>query len=299
MKEKPISVIIDCDPGVDDVIALALAFRSRKLNLLGITTINGNSTIENTTNNAARACRMMQRKIPVYPGAAKPMCRAFLFDPAYCGMDGLCDSELQPDRAVIQTQSALAFFKKTLLQTTEPITIVSIASMTNLAQLLKTAPEVKGHIKEIVTIAGYYGLNPAAGRAEWNILYDPEAAQIVFAAGVPVRALGLDVTSRLKCEYAEELLNESSGEFRNFLQHSLQFVNEKQMNPAGILVDAMAVAAVICPALATYRRGVVRVNPACSDSHLTEFSERKGGNVLAAETFDFSSYMKLFRKQDE
>lgn len=297
MNKKQIPVIIDCDPGVDDVIALMLALGAPEVQLLGITTVNGNSTVENTTRNAARACHMAGAHVMVYPGAEKPLCREFLYDPAYCGEDGLCDSDLQADTSVIGTRTAVGFLARTLSSAAEPVTIVSIASMTNLAQLLIAAPEVKDNIKEIVTIAGYYWIDLAAGRAEWNVLYDPEAAKIVFDSGVPVRALGLDVTGQLKEEHAAALFAESTGEFRSFLQHSLQFITEKKMNVAGILVDAMAVAAVISPELANYRRGRVRINPERSDAHLTEFTPCADGNVLAAESFDFSAYMNLFRKR--
>lgn len=298
MEMKQIPVIIDCDPGVDDVIALVLAFGAPEVHVLGITTVNGNSTVENTTRNAARACRIAGVKTPVFSGAEKPLYRDFTFDPAYCGADGLCDIDLAPDTAVIQPQSALSFLTQTLREAAEPVTIVSIASMTNLAQLLMQAPELKTKIKEIVTIAGYYWLDPDAGRAEWNVLYDPEAAKLVFDSGVPVRALGLDVTAKLRLEHAQLLLEQSSHEFERFLQHSLQFITKKQMNPAGILVDAMAVAATIRPELARYRRGRAQVNPTRSDAHLMEFTPCADGNVLAAEAFDFSAYMNLFRKQE-
>ncbi|MDE7221115.1 MAG: nucleoside hydrolase [Oscillospiraceae bacterium] len=294
MGMKRIPVIIDCDPGVDDVLALLLALRAPELDVLGITTVCGNATVEYTSWNATRACLLANcGGVSVYPGAAKPMLRPFLFDAEYCGKDGLCCSDLAGSRELLAEKPAVNFLRDALLASREPVTIVSIAAMTNLGELLRDYPETKPHIKEIVTISGYYWLNPAIARAEWNILYDPEAAELVFASGVPVRALGVDVTAQLQDSYTEELTEKCTGRLRDFLSHSLAFVKAHSMAPGGILVDALAVAAVIAPELACYRRGTVRIDPRRTDQYLTEFHPEEEGTLQAAEHVDFLAYLQL------
>lgn len=294
MSIKQIPVIIDCDPGVDDVLALMLALRTPALRVLGITTVCGNATVEYTSWNATRACLLAGRTdANVYRGAAAPLERPFLFDPEYCGKDGLCCSQLSGSPTLLHPKPAVQFLRDTLCRSPQPVTIVSIAAMTNLAEVLLRYPEVRSHIKEIVTISGYYWFNLPVARAEWNILFDPEAAEVVFSSGVPIRALGLDVTSQLKNEYAEALAAQASGPLKAFLDHSIAFIRQRGLEPGGILVDAMAVAAVLQPELAVYRRGNATVHPHCANQHLTEFIPQDGGSVLAATDFDFPAYLEL------
>lgn len=288
-------MIIDCDPGVDDFLALVLALHSPELQVLGITTVCGNAEVAYTTWNATRACLLSGRRegVRVYSGARRPLQRPFLFDPEYCGKDGLCCSELEGSVDLIAPESAAEFLYSTLSSAREPVTIVSIAAMTNLAQVLQDHPEVKTKIKEIVTISGYYWINLPVARAEWNILFDPEAAQIVFDSGVPVRALGLDVTSQMENAYTEELAEKAPEWLRPFLLHSMAFIRERNLEPGGMLVDAIAVAAVIKPELADYRRGSAVVHPQCTDQHLTEFCAHETGLVQAAISFDSRAYVNF------
>lgn len=295
---KRIPVIIDCDPGVDDVLALLLALRSPELEVLGITTVCGNSSVENASWNATRAFSLADcEAIAVYPGLSDPLCRPFRCDPTYCGEDGLCCSDLEGCRELISDRSAISFLRDTLAAAEEPVTIISIAGMTNLARIVVDCPEVTRNIREIVTVAGYYWSNPSVARVEWNILFDPEAAQLVFASGIPIRAIGLDVTAQLKDSYAEDLLVKSTGTLQNFLKHSVEFIRTRNLPTGGILVDAMAVAAIISPELAHYMWGTLAVNPGHTDEYLTEYFLNEKGSVLAAKAFDFTAFLKLMTER--
>lgn len=293
-------VIIDCDPGADDFLAILLALASPELNVLGITTVFGNASAEQTAWNATRACLAAGKTgVFVYAGAAAPLMSKIRPDFSYCGEDGLCDSTLSGDRALISSRYANEFLVETLEKSQEPVTIISTAAMTNLAVLLRQQPNLAYQIKEIITISGYYGQNPAAARAEWNVLLDPEAAKIVFSAPVSIRAVGLDVTADLRDSYVEQLLSAASGKIAAFMQHTTDFNVRQGLYPRSILVDGMAVAAALRSESAHYQTGCAWVYPERTDCGLMKFDSKRSdrATVYAADHFDFETYIQLLKER--
>ncbi len=193
---KKIPVILDGDPGHDDAIAWMLAGAIPEFDILAVCSVAGNQTIEKTTYNARRICALLKIEAPIAKGAAKPI----LSDPFtagnWHGESGLDGPKMpEPDRELCML-SAPALMKKVIEQSEEPVVIIATGPLTNVAELLLCHPEVKDKIAKISIMGGglqYGNWTPAA---EFNILEDPEAADIVFRSGIFLQMCGLDVTEK-------------------------------------------------------------------------------------------------------
>ena len=190
-------IILDCDPGHDDAIAIVLALASPELDVKAITSSAGNQTPEKTLRNVLRMLTLLQRQdIPVAGGARKPLMRALIIADNVHGESGLDGPALpEPDFAP-QSCTAVELMAKTLRESPQPVTIVATGPQTNVALLLNSHPELHDKIARIVMMGGAMVLGNWQPAAEFNIYVDPEAAEIVFQSGIPVVMAGLDVTHR-------------------------------------------------------------------------------------------------------
>ncbi|WP_367298738.1 pyrimidine-specific ribonucleoside hydrolase RihA [Hafnia alvei] len=190
-------IILDCDPGHDDAIALILALASPELELKAVTTSAGNQTPEKTLRNALRILTLLQRSdIPVAGGAVKPLMRELIIADNVHGESGLDGPELPEPSFAPQLCNAVELIAKTLRESAEPVTIVATGPLTNIALLLSSHAELQPKIARIVIMGGAAGLGNWTPAAEFNIYVDPEAAEIVFQSGLPIVMAGLDVTHR-------------------------------------------------------------------------------------------------------
>ncbi|EPO8265019.1 pyrimidine-specific ribonucleoside hydrolase RihA [Raoultella planticola] len=190
-------IILDCDPGHDDAIAIVLALASPELDVKAITSSAGNQTPEKTLRNVLRMLTLLQRQdIPVASGARKPLMRELIIADNVHGESGLDGPALpEPDFAP-QSCTAVELMAKTLRESPQPVTIVATGPQTNVALLLNSHPELHDKIARIVMMGGAMVLGNWQPAAEFNIYVDPEAAEIVFQSGIPVVMAGLDVTHR-------------------------------------------------------------------------------------------------------
>jgi purine nucleosidase len=191
-------IIIDCDPGVDDAIALLLAFASPdEIEVVGITTVIGNVSLPLTTRNALRITAMANRQdIPVYAGCSRPIILPRVQRGASVhGTDGLGDLGMSDATHTVQSQHAVDFIIDTILREPGEITLCPIGPMTNIALALIKEPSIAARIKAIVFMGGaVFSPGNTATDAEFNIWIDPHAAQIVLSSGIPMTMFGLDVT---------------------------------------------------------------------------------------------------------
>lgn len=194
----PRQLIIDCDPGVDDAIALLLAFASPELQLLGITTVAGNVALEWTQRNARRICELARRAyIPVYAGCPRPLLRSLVTAELVHGETGLDGAELPAPQMPLQPQHGVDFLIETLLSVREPITIAALAPLTNLAIALIKEPRIASKIAELVLMGGAITHGNVTPSAEFNIYVDPHAAHVVFSSGMPLTMISLDITHQV------------------------------------------------------------------------------------------------------
>ncbi|WP_339330540.1 pyrimidine-specific ribonucleoside hydrolase RihA [Aeromonas hydrophila] len=188
-------VILDCDPGHDDAIALILALASTELKVLAVTTSAGNQTPDKTLNNALRILTLLGRDdIPVAAGAPKPLARELIIADNVHGESGLDGPKLPDPGFAPVAMTALELMAKCLRESPEPVTLVPTGPLTNIALLLAAHPELKSKIARIVLMGGAAGAGNWTPAAEFNIYVDPEAADMVFKSGLPITMCGLDVT---------------------------------------------------------------------------------------------------------
>jgi ribosylpyrimidine nucleosidase len=190
-------IILDCDPGHDDAIAIVLAGNHPNINLLGITVESGNQTLEKTGKNALHLCEYLSLDVPVFLGANRPLIKAVEVCEAIHGASGLDGVTFPPLKRDFESQHAVDFIIDTARQSKEKITIVTTGPMTNLALALRLAPDIMTHIEDVVLMGGSVANGNVSPAAEFNILSDPEAAHIVFTSGLKVTMIGLDVTRQV------------------------------------------------------------------------------------------------------
>ncbi|MFF3401972.1 nucleoside hydrolase [Streptomyces sp. NPDC002659] len=191
----PVPIIIDCDPGHDDALAIILAAGDPAIDLLAITTVAGNQTVEKTTLNARRICTVAGiTGVPIAAGCAQPLVQPLLVADDVHGDSGMDGPQFGEPTVDAVPEHAVDLIHRILTTHPEPVTLVPTAPLTNIALLLTRYPDSAAHIREIVLMGGSTGRGNRTPAAEFNIHVDPEAADIVFRSGVPVTMCGLNVT---------------------------------------------------------------------------------------------------------
>src|SRR5919206_2463853 len=241
----PIPILLDCDPGHDDAIALLLALASPEVELRGLTTVAGNQTLEKTTANALRVLELVGREdVAVAAGADRPLVREPYVAAYVHGETGLDGTDLPPARGSPLEQHAVDF----LAERVGGITLVATGPLTNVALLLARHPEARP--ERIVLMGGAIAEGNVTPAAEFNVWADPEAAARVFASGLDVTMVGLDVTHKaLVAETHKQALRENGGRIGGLVADLLDFYSafHKRIYDFGgsPIHDAVAVAQVI------------------------------------------------------
>jgi purine nucleosidase len=196
----PEKIIVDCDPGHDDAIALMLCYASPELEVLGVTTSFGNVGLYRTTQNALRILELLGANTSVYAGLE----RAFLRNPIdaalYHGESGLDGSGLPEATRACESLHAVQFMIQTILAHPNEVTVVATAPLTNLAMAIRLEPRIVTACKRIILMGGSTEQGNDSAAAEFNILADPHAARMVFDSGIPISMIGLNVTHQMIAE---------------------------------------------------------------------------------------------------
>lgn len=276
---KKIPVILDGDPGHDDAIAWVLAKGSQKLNILGVTSVCGNQTIEKTTYNARRICTLIGLDAPMAMGRLRPLISAPIIAPTVHGESGL-DGPVLPEPAYpLLEMDAVSLMAKLLEESEEPVTLIPTGPLTNVAALLLAHPELKEKIARISLMGGGVQFGNWTPAAEFNILVDPEAAEIVFSSGIPIIMAGLDVTEKAMIfpedfERIRALGNPVAVIVAEWLEFFYQF--HRGLGYEGAPVhDAVAVAALLKPEIMESRELYVQVETAgefCKGATVADFN---------------------------
>ena len=193
-------IILDCDPGQDDAIAILLAGRHPRLELLGITVVAGNQTLDKTLKNALHVTQHLGLEVPVYAGASRPLVRETQATAGEIhGESGLDGPVFAPLVKKAEEQHGVWYLIETLMASQGDITLVSCGPMTNIALAMRLEPKITSKIKELVFMGGAYGLGNVTPAAEFNFYCDPESARIVLNSGCPMTMMGLDLTAQALC----------------------------------------------------------------------------------------------------
>lgn len=260
-----IPILMDCDPGHDDAIAMILALASDKLDVRGITTACGNQTIEKTTRNARGVCEFLGRRdIPIAMGRNAP-----LLTPVYTagiahGDSGLDGPQLPEPVAPMEKESAVEFLAKKLEESEEPVVLVPTGPLTNIATLILCYPHLVEKIDKIVLMGGSI-VSGCSGRgaAEFNIMVDPYAADIVYTSQIPIVMMGLDVTNFTTIGFEEKKLFREAGRVGTMVADLADYFGRgfEMIGWCGVPVhDACTIAYLIDPTLFTMKEMHVEID---------------------------------------
>jgi inosine-uridine nucleoside N-ribohydrolase len=250
----PIPVLIDCDPGQDDAIALLLALASPELEVLGVTTVAGNQTVDKTTLNALKVLELAGHgDVPVAAGADRPLVGELVTAGDAHGESGLEGPDLPPPARGPAELHAVDFLVEQVLAQRRAVTLVALGPLTNVALMLARHPGVTEKVERVVLMGGAVGPGNMTAAAEFNIWVDPEAALRVFESGLDITMVGLDVTNLavLNAEHADRLrgtgrVGTAVAQMLDFYQGFYGAAYEHGGSP---IHDAVAVAQLIRPGL--------------------------------------------------
>lgn len=189
-------IILDCDPGHDDALAMILAYANPEIELLAVTTVAGNQTLTKVTNNALSIATLIGMKnVPIAAGCDRPLVNEVKVAEDVHGESGIDGTELPAPEVELEDIHGVDLIIKTVLENPEnTVTLVATGALTNIAMAIRKEPKIINRVKEIVLMGGGYRQANASAVAEFNIIVDPEAAHAVFNADWKLTMVGLDVT---------------------------------------------------------------------------------------------------------
>lgn len=259
-------IILDCDPGHDDAIAILLAAANPNIDLLGITTVSGNHNVENTTRNALATCTAYGIRVPVAKGSPGPMLSDQVLAIEIHGDTGLDGPELQPASFEIDRRHAIDFIVETVMaHEPKSVTLVPVGPYTNIGMAVRKEPRIVERVQRVVCMGGAYTRGNITPAAEFNIYGDPEAADVVFRSNWDVTMVGLDLTQTqaLATPDLQERVRAIGGPISKFILDIWAFIATTHGGLLQIaypaIHDACCVAALIDPSIMTTEKADIRV----------------------------------------
>jgi len=298
-----VPVLIDCDPGHDDAIALLLALASPELDVLGVTTVAGNQTLAKTTANALRVLEFVARTdVSVAAGADRPLVREPSVAADVHGESGLEGPNLPPPSTEPLAEHAVNFLAGRLLASDERVTLVATGPLTNVALLLAHHPRAAARARRLVLMGGSIAEGNVTPAAEFNVWADPEAAARVFGSGLDVTMIGLDVTHKalMTPEHADRL--RGAGRTGRLVAELFDYFHRFHAETYGFagspIHDAVAVADVARPGLVETIERHVAVECAselCRGRTVVDLWRRTGkdANARVAVEIDAEAFLEL------
>ncbi|HXM55551.1 MAG TPA: nucleoside hydrolase [Candidatus Dormibacteraeota bacterium] len=297
----PRKVIIDCDPGHDDAMAILLAAADPEIELLAITTVAGNQTLEKTTLNARRVCTVAGiRGVPIAAGCDRPLLRELVTAGEVHGDSGLDGAEWPEPEVPVAREHAVDVIVERVLAAPGEVTLVPIGPLTNVAMALRREPRIVPAVREVVLMGGSFTRGNQTPAAEFNVFVDPEAAAAVFEAGWPLTMVGLDLThqARVTGEVMDRIAAVGSP-LTDVVTQLLRFYGRRYTMPDGPpLHDPCAVARVIDPEVVACREAFVAVETQgrwTRGMTVVDFAGRLGEqpNAAVATTLDVPRFWDL------
>lgn len=297
-------VIIDVDTGIDDAIALTLAIRSKKLDILGVTTVAGNIPVETSTRNTLKVLKVLEREdIEIYEGASKPLSRDIKFHDSVHGRDGIAGQLGSIETKKKNDKNAIEYMIEEVNNSPGEISFIMLGPLTNLALALEKEPSLVEKIREVYIMGGAVRV---AGNvtpvAEFNFYIDPESAYQVLQSGLDIKLIGLDVTNNARLG-EEDLENiDSKSEYGKFLINMSNYYidksSENRSDRTCAMHDPLVVAAFIDEGILKYEKVFVDVeySSRIADGQSIGYFARKGykANVDLALSIDEKRFKDLF-----
>lgn len=300
---KRIPIVLDCDPGHDDAMAMILAAYNPSIELLGISTVSGNGIIDKVTQNALRVCALAKINVPVAQGAGTSLLGAVEASTEIHGETALDGAPLPAPIFELEKISGVDLMAKLIKDHSEKVTVVATGPLTNIALLLKMYPELKTKIEQIVFMGGSASRGNRTPYAEFNIWMDPEACDVILKSGLPLTMIGLDVTHQaLITKEIFARLAEMKTELADTLSGLMKFFaktyDEVFEMPDPPLHDPVAVAVLIDPSVTKNRFVNVEVElngKFTRGATVVDIYNREGGkpNCNVALELDFEKFWNL------
>jgi purine nucleosidase len=295
----PRKIILDCDPGHDDAVALLLAWGSPEIDLVAVTTVAGNQTLDKVTRNALAVAAVAGiTGVPFAAGCARPLVREVETAGEIHGESGLDGPELPAATFELDPRHAVDLIIDTIMAA-EPgeITLVPTGALTNIALAVRKEPRIVERVREVVLMGGGYHVGNWSAVAEFNIVIDPEAAHIVFGEKWPVTMVGLDLTHQaLATPAVEAAIAEVGTSPAQFVVELMDFFRQSYQGAQGFddppVHDPCAVAYVIDPSVMTTRRTSLAVE--LTGTHtlgmtVADFREDPGPEVTTQVAVDLDA----------
>lgn len=269
---EKIKIILDCDPGHDDAVAIMLAARSPQIELLGISVVAGNQTLDNTSRNALNVLQWVGVDVPVYAGCGRPIVREKMIAADIHGSNGLDGPVFPKTERKPEAKHSVNFIIDTLMASDGDITVVTTGPMTNLAMAIRMEPRIVDKIRRIVLMGGSYTNGNVTPAAEFNIIADAEAAHICFECGRPITMIGLDVTRKVLCypeivDRMEKIGNRAADLFVQLMRHFCRSQKECFGWEGGPLHDPVTIASLIDPELVRLKPMSAHIDLRSTDSY--------------------------------
>ena len=252
----PLNVIIDTDPGVDDLLAILLALKSPELQVDALTVVGGNCSLADATRNALRVLEIANRPdIPVYKGAARPLKGRYVYARYFHGPRGLTGRLPEPRIAAVEDLNATDAIASRIESARTPVNLIALGPLTNVARLIQRHPNAAKRLSTVVVMGGAVDVpGNVTPFAEFNTYSDPEAAEVVFQSDVNVRLIGLDVCNPVYLERGHA--GQMTGVTGRVLRGWFDFHPEMDTMS---LCDPLAIVAAFRPDLFTFEQGPIGV----------------------------------------
>lgn len=295
--------IIDTDPGVDDAIAIFLAFGSRKIKVEALTAVNGNVSLDTALENAKKIVPFSEfNNVSIYKGEDKPLERKVNVDAAWVhGNDGLGGVKLDVTPKKEEEKDAVSYICETI-KTSKPkeYSIICLGPLTNIAKAIKKSPNIQNKINRIILMGGAFGGYEPRGNAspyaEYNIFADPHAANIVFNSNINITVVPMEIGRKALAtkDYVERIRN-SKNKVSIAVADMIDATVKRMGNNGASMYDPTATAFVVKPSIFSGKKGIITVNTDQDDEKfgMTEFFEKKDGNCTLLTKIDTPAFFEL------
>jgi len=303
--EHPQRIILDTDPGIDDALAILLAWASPEVSLDAVTVTGGNCPLDQGVRNALAVLELANASVPVVPGVALPLIRPPFTAPETHGDYGLGNAQLGEPRTAPANEHAVDRIVGTIMAADEPVTLVAVGPLTNVALAIRREPRIVQRVKHVIVMGGAIDVpGNTTPLAEFNVYVDPHAAYIVLHSGVPLTLLPWDITSRVLFTQAHvDMLLQTQSPITRFIADATSFYMQFHKQYFGYvgcsINDPCAVALVFQPELAEYEDVFVDVELDGEKSVGNTIADRQGvwqhqPNVRLVRSFRNDAFLDLF-----
>ena len=296
MNKKPL--IISTDPGIDDIAAMTISFFAKELDVRMIVPTWGNVQLEYTLQNTLNLEKFLHTKVPVVVGANQPLVAPMISAASVHGKIGIAGFDFEEaDRSLVKPGLAATVMAEEIKNSPEKVTLLGIGPLTDYALLFKQYPEVKENIDQIVIMGGNIGRGNHSPLAEYNIAGDPEAAQVVFHSGLPIKVAPLEIGNKAHLTQDQMSKVKECGEVGNMLYSLFSHIHESDGDPRIKIYDPTAVGILLHPEMFTLKKANVEIELRGQFTYgasVINFMDQEHANAEIATDVDLVQFSKWF-----